>query len=795
MTTSTSRSLGSVTAALLLSLAASAATAQTTVVTGSQGRAFHTCLQLLVGAVGQGENCTYGGVSVAVTPVLLGDPVEQNPGPFSQGGYYDSGNPVLPAFTSGAGGITSYNPTANQNDGKISPVINGSVTVTGSGEEALISLELTFTSPDGGDIIRHLGSAVADRYTSMTQVLTDWPVDSATPNEFGGFDYVIASAGFPELLVFNQPGGSPCDGQAFGTMECSSSFVTGPDPNRWEGRPDNASTDPTGPGLGSLEGNIGARLTGTLTGAACADNGTPNPAGATPCRASKVSFAPRLELNGPNAAPGTDNVTAETVGWDNLLLKVSTDGAGRVIAGAGFDVQGYQTFGGDIPCGSDPGATLGCNSWTSGYFTFAAPTAVDDGPVPVVRGNPAEIDVLANDINFADPVTVAISVPPTQGTAEIDGPNPGVAADIRIIYTANPDAEGSDSFEYTVTGEDGLSTDSATVSITILDIGANDDTATTRLNTAVVIPIGANDSFENPVTVTLVSGPANGTVLFSGSPGPVAGVSATYTPSSPLGTPTFQDQFVYQMDDGEFTDEATVTITVTNVIPVASAGAIASISTQGFDPSTRSGSFTAPGAGGSLGNAPATVAVTTAPTRGSTSVAGNVITFVPAATFFEGSDQFSYTITDVDGETASAQVTVTIPNLTPSIASGSISTAAGAPSAPFSPTITAGNGSPAQHQLQVTTQGSQGSCAVSPQNATGTVVYTPNEGASGSDSCVLTLTDGDGSSATATISVTITAGGGGSGNLPELSGGSALHPAWVGLLGLLALLRLRRSRR
>ncbi|MCC5795063.1 MAG: hypothetical protein JJT85_10085 [Chromatiales bacterium] len=792
MMTSTSRSFVAVSAGILLAMAAATVSAETTSVTGSKGRSFHTCLQLLVSAVGQGENCTYGGTPVIPLPPL-GDPVEQNPGPFSQGAYYDSSNPVLPPFTSGAGGITSYIPTQNQNDGKISPVINGSVTVTGTGEGALISFELTFTSPDGGDIIRHQGAAVADRYTSMTQVLTEWPVDSATPNAFGGFDYVIGSQGFPERLVFNNPNGSPCNGQLFGEMECSSSFLTlgqgddgTQDRNRWDVRPGPA-------GLGSLEGNTGARTTGTLTGAACADNGVPNQAGATPCRTSKTSFAPLLELNGPNATPGTG--TAETVGWDNLLLKISTDSSGRVVAGAGFDVQGYQTFGADLPCGSDPGATQACNSWSSGYFTLSVPTAVDDGPVSVVRGNPVEIDVLANDINFIDPVTLAITVPPGQGVATIEGLNPGPSADLRIIYTADPDAEGGDSFEYSVTGGDGVSTDTATVSIIILDIGANDDTATTRRNTPVVIPIGANDSFESPVTATIVSAPENGTVVLSGSPGPASGITATYTPSSAPGTPTFTDQFVYRLDDGEFSDEATVTISVTNVIPSAIGGTISSISTQGFDPSTRSGSFTAPGPGGSLGDTPATVVVTMAPGRGSTSVAGNVITFVPAADFFSGDDTFTYTITDADGETSSAEVTVTIPNLTPAIAPGSISTTAGTPSAPFTPSITAGNGSPAQHQLQVTTQGSLGSCAVSPQNATGTVVYTPNAGASGSDSCVLTLTDGDGSSATATISVTIADSGvgGPSGILPDLRGGSAVHPAWSGLLGLLALLRLRRS--
>jgi len=782
--------------ASLLLVGALAATAvdshaETTEVTGSLGRTAQTCIQLLSMLVGEGENCMYSG-SGALNPVPLGppgtDPETQNPGPWSFAAYYDSGNPNLPPFTSGAGGMTDYTPSAQQNDGKIEPLVNGSITVDGTGEDALISFELVFTSPLGGDILRHQGTVV-DRYTSMTQVLDPWPVDSATPNEFGGFDYVIAEQGFPELLVFNDPAGSPCNGQAFGTMECGSSFdAAGPEiipsPNRWTGRPGDA-------GLGSLEFNAGARTVGTLEGAACVDNQI-NPTGSTtpPCQSSKTSYAPRLELNGPNGAPGTNNVTAETVGWDNLLLRVSTNAQGNVVSAEGFDVQGYMVFGGNVACGSDPGATIPCNSWTSGYFTLVVPQATDDGPFDVVRGTPFEIDVLANDLNFNDPVTVSIEEEPQQGTAEITGLNPGEAADIRIVYTADSNAEGADSFVYTIVDANGTTSDSATVTLNILDLGANDDSATTTRNTEVIIPIGANDSFDGPVTVTVIEQPTSGTVQINGSGGPASAVTATYTPSGPAaGTPgPVIDSFVYEMEDDLLTDQATVTITINNTVPLAIAGTINSISTQGVDPVTRSGAFTAPGAGGSLGDLPANVTVSAQGSRGTASASGNVLTYVPGAGFFEGSDEFSYMITDADGETSTAAVTVTIANVAPQISNGTITTTQDSASAPFTPVITAGNGSPQQHTLVVSSQASSGSCVVSPQNATGTVVYTPNAGFSGADSCALTLTDGDGQQATATISITVNAP---LADGPQLSGGSATSPLLLMLLGVSWLLRRR----
>src|SRR5690606_9803997 len=104
-------------------------------------------------------------------------------------------------------------------------------------------------------------------------------------------------------------------------------------------------------------------------------------------------------------------------------------------------------------------------------------------------GLPLEIDVLANDTGYSEPVAVEVTGDPAQGVAVVSG-SPGAAGGIRITYTADPGASGADSFVYTVTDDSG--SDSATVSL-IVGISASDDTAETTRNAAVTIAVLAND--------------------------------------------------------------------------------------------------------------------------------------------------------------------------------------------------------------------------------------------------------------------------------------------------------------
>ena len=441
------------------------------------------------------------------------------------------------------------------------------------------------------------------------------------------------------------------------------------------------------------------------------------------------------------------------------------------------------------------------------YMTFqaAAPVAdaVDDGPVDVLEATATPIVVGANDVNFTNPVTVTITTNPTKGpipTVSAAGP----AAGQTITYTSNVGATGTDTFVYSMT--DGTSTDTATVTVNILAFGANDDSATTTRGVVQTVYPARNDAGYTPDTVTITPGACtsgSGTIaVTSGNGGPKQDVLVTYTPpannpASGSATP-LNDSCAYTIGNGvQPNDTANILVTVTNSVPVANDGNASAISTVGTAPAGRTATFTSPGAGGSLGNAGVTTAG--AGSKGTTSVVGNVITYtITDAAFFVGSDTYIYTVTDADGaasdETDTGIVTVTIADVNPVVADGAITTTADTASAAFAPTITAGNGSPAQHTLAVTTNGAHGSCVLSPATTAGTVVYTPVAGYTGADSCVLTLTDGDGDADTATINITVNAAGGsGSGGGAYLPGGGGALDLWS-LSFLTGLVWLRRKK-
>jgi outer membrane receptor protein involved in Fe transport len=431
------------------------------------------------------------------------------------------------------------------------------------------------------------------------------------------------------------------------------------------------------------------------------------------------------------------------------------------------------------------------------FMTFQARAdAVDDGPVDVLEASPSAIDVGANDIAFTDPVTVSVTTPAGKGTATVTTVS-GPAAGQIITYTSNAGATGTDTFVYSMT--DGVNTDTATVTVSILPFGANDDAAaTTRGVQPAPIAVGANDvGFGNAVHVTIGNGGAcdqGGTAaVTAGQDGAPGDIRVTYTPAATApGSPGYTETCTYIIDDGSApADTANIVITVSNLVPVANNGNASAITINPGDAVLgRTATFTSPGPGGSLGNAGITAAGNG--TYGITSVAGNVITYtITDANFVAGSDTFTYTVTDPDGvdsdETDDATVTVsiTVANVVPTIAVGPITTIANTASAAITPVITLGNGSAAQHTLAVTTDGNHGSCVLSPATIDGTVVYTPDSGYTGSDSCTLTLTDqaGAGQTASATIIVTVNQAPAGRG------GGGALDLWSLSLLGALLLLR------
>ena len=124
-------------------------------------------------------------------------------------------------------------------------------------------------------------------------------------------------------------------------------------------------------------------------------------------------------------------------------------------------------------------------------------TTLEDGSVTVnVLDNADDPD--ADDPN--DTLTVSLRTRPANGVAAID------AATNDITYTPNANYHGADSFSYTVSDDDGLTSEQATVNVTVTSV--NDPpafpTATAERTVAPGADAGANVG--GPVTATDVEG-------------------------------------------------------------------------------------------------------------------------------------------------------------------------------------------------------------------------------------------------------------------------------------------------
>ena len=160
------------------------------------------------------------------------------------------------------------------------------------------------------------------------------------------------------------------------------------------------------------------------------------------------------------------------------------------------------------------------------------------------------------------------------GTVAVN--NNGTAGDTTddfVVYTANADFNGSDTFTYTVTS--GGVTETATVTVTINAVAdiAN-DTATTNEDTAVNVLVQANDTFENAAhAITGTTNGANGTVAVNnnGTAGDTTDDFVVYTPNADFNG---SDSFTYTVTSGGVTETATVNVTINAVADIANDTAI-----------------------------------------------------------------------------------------------------------------------------------------------------------------------------------------------------------------------------
>ncbi|HET9626930.1 MAG TPA: Ig-like domain-containing protein, partial [Kofleriaceae bacterium] len=366
-----------------------------------------------------------------------------------------------------------------------------------------------------------------------------------------------------------------------------------------------------------------------------------------------------------------------------------------------------------------------------------APVAVDDG-LAVDEDTAGTVDVLGND---SDPDGDALSVtgfsPPAHGTVTFAA---GVAT-----YTPDANFHGGDAFTYTVRDPDGM-TASATVTVTVAAVDdppvAADDAASTSEDTAVAIDVVANDGDldGDALTVTAVGAPTHGTAVITDAH------HVTYTPAGDFHG---SDSFTYTIaDPSGATASATVTVAVTavNDPPVAADDAAS------LDENT---AITLDVVGNDSDADDDALAITAVsqPAHGTVAIADDHhVTYTPALQF-SGGDAFTYTVSDGQGGTASATVTITVVHVNaPPVAADDAATTD--EDTAITVDVVGNDFDLDLDPLAITaiTQPAHGLATVTDDHH---IAYFPAPDFHGADALTYTISDGQGGTATASLAIEI----------------------------------------
>ena len=333
------------------------------------------------------------------------------------------------------------------------------------------------------------------------------------------------------------------------------------------------------------------------------------------------------------------------------------------------------------------------------------------------EGEAVTIDVLGND--DADAAITRIVSAPSNGSATI--------VNGQIVYNPNAGFSGTDTFTYEVQDPQGNKT-TATVTVTVKpvddDVKAGNDSATTNEGEAVTINVLGNDDADASIT-RVVSSPANGSAT-------IVNGQIVYNPNAGFsGT----DTFTYEVTDPNGnTTTATVTVTVKGDVKAAND----SVTTGEDQPVTID----------VLNNDDTDATLTrvvTGPSNGTATISGGQIVYAPNAGF-SGTDTFTYEVTDPNGNTTTATVTV--------IVKGDVKASNDSATTDQDESITIdvlSNDDSDATLTRVVTGPSNGSATISG----GQIVYTPNAGFSGTDTFTYEVSDPQGNLTTAMVTVTV----------------------------------------
>ncbi len=368
-------------------------------------------------------------------------------------------------------------------------------------------------------------------------------------------------------------------------------------------------------------------------------------------------------------------------------------------------------------------------------------TAVNDAPVAAddsastLEGTSVLIDVLANDGDVdGDTLVLSGYTVPAHGSVSQQGN--------ALRYTPDPYFNGADSLRYVVS--DGAAADTGIVRIGVSSVNdppvAGDDSATVAEDGTVLITVLANDTDpDDPVlNVADVTQPAHGAVTLEGD-------QFRYTPA-----PDYNglDSFTYQVSDSALADTATVFLTVSAVNDAPTAGSFAITTAEDLPAHVSPLDHAQDVDGDAL-----VLSAFSQPAHGTTSADSTGVLYTPAANY-NGTDGFTYEVSDGHGGTASGSVSVTV-----QAANDAPVAVADNASVDEDGTVLIDvllNDSDVDGDVLAVTGFTQGSHGSSTQEGDA-LRYTPAADYNGTDSFSYDISDGNGGVNTATVTVTVNA--------------------------------------
>ena len=339
----------------------------------------------------------------------------------------------------------------------------------------------------------------------------------------------------------------------------------------------------------------------------------------------------------------TVTVAAPTVG------SAALSGGGSVVTytpAAGFNGVAIVGYSVRTTCGAVASGTVAIT-------VNRAPLAVAD-VATTARNRDVAVPVLANDTDIDGDVLRVLSV-----EGGVNG-TPRLTAGA-VTFSPAPGFVGTATFTYRIADIGGL-TSAASVTVTVSNAApvAVPDFATTARLVPVTVAVIANDTDANGDVLGLVGVPTITSPATAAGSVAVSGNSVVYTPGRALGSVVIG----YVVTDGAVSVAGTLTVTVTNRIPVAAAdSATIDLATQSSVSNNVVANDSDPD--GLTTGLTMTVQPIDA-SLGSVSASGGVITFTRSASLTAPATVIiSYSITDPDGGAASGTFTVTVSDSTP----------------------------------------------------------------------------------------------------------------------------------